>query len=213
MSTIFGNVISARTVEWAVQGTLQYWLETYLRDREISLGKEEGFYARPRSYKIVNAWDDKNPEHATPFIAIVSDGLVDEPLQDGEGGLRAEWRINVGIVVEASTIEDAEFIVKDVYLPVIRMILLQKQSLRDWADPDAEPLGMGTQWYDEQYPDVTGDLERSLFAGLQLFSVMVHEVVNRYGGPTSPADPDTQPGSSWEEFESGSVLVEKVDEV
>jgi hypothetical protein len=210
---IFGEVKTARDVERRVIATLQYWMEVYLRNRELEMGVKEFFAARPQAYMIANAWDDKNPEHATPFIAVISDGMADPPRQEGNGGFICEWGITVGVIAEGPTALASEELVKDYYLPVIELIMLQKQSLRDWNIPDAPPWSMGVEWYGESYPDLLANIERSVFAGQADFSVMVRSVIDRFAGPSLPADPETQPGSSWPEFTTAHLEVEKVDEV
>jgi hypothetical protein len=212
--TVFGPLIAAPDVERAVLNTLQYWLESYLRNRELMLQLEWGDIERIRTWKITNTFDDKEAEDQTPFLCVISDGLAGRPLQEGNGEFRAKWDIGIGIIVASATGEDAQRVVKDVYCPVIRQILLHKQSLRDWTDPDAQPFSSGVEWVDESYKDVFGDdASRTLFNGQLDFEVEVSSVVSRYGGPATPVDPDSDPGSSWPTADSGDIRVLHFDEV
>jgi hypothetical protein len=131
------------------------------------------------------------------LIAIISDGLVGQPVQQGDGQHYATWRVGIGFVVEAALPQDAQDIVKNIYMPTMRLILLQKQSLRDWSDPSSEGFGMGNVWFDENYDDIYPSGERTIFSGTQEYHITVHDVVDRYGGPNAPADPEDQPGSDW----------------
>jgi hypothetical protein len=205
--TVFGPTISAYDVERHVRDTLQYWFESYLQNREIEVGVDRGSIARPKSWRTIRTFDEKNPEDATPFVAIVSDGLARPPAQEGDGSFRATWVIGIGVVIEAKSEADAQLLVKHIYLPVILKILMQKQSLRDWTDSTAEAWSDGIEWLDEAYDEVVSDMERTLYNGQLTFEVGVSGVLNRSGGPTSPADPVTQPGSEWPLVQTVSVDV------
>jgi hypothetical protein len=204
MGTVFGPTVSGREVEFAALQTLRYWFETYLQDRELETGREPGSVARPRVYRVVNEFDDKNPEDQTPFIGIISDGIARAPRQAGKGTFMATWNLGIGVVIEASTDEASQTILKDIYCPVIVKIMLQKQSLRDWTDPDANPFTAGIDWLGMSYDSVAfGNEERTLWTGALMFEVTVDNVVNRYGGPNTPTDP--VPGSDWPLPESGNI--------
>lgn len=318
--SLFKSDISAGDVERRVLGTLQYWLEAYLQDREIALGRARDSVQRPKTWRRVNEFDDKNPEDQTPFVAVISDGLARQPVQNGEGGFLATWTIGIGVIIEASTEQAAQDLVKDVYLPVVRKIMLQKQSLKNWAGlainerqtirvtgtggtftlsfngqvtgaiaynasaaaianalialsnigpadvlltggpvnaadvtvefvgalgganqpqmvssgalltgPGAgvvvatpregaiagdsmadEPWATAVHWVDEGYTDLAADAERTLFNGQLEFEVSVDLVVDRFGGPSSPADPVTQPGTDWPTALTGDVKLQKM---
>ena len=205
---VFGAVVSATDVENAVIQTLQYWFETYLQQRELERGEQRGSIERPFTWRTTNEFNDKNPEDSPPFIAVVSNGLTREPLRAGDGSVRACWGIGIGIILAASTREASLSLVKDYYIPTIRRILVQKQSLREW--PNGEAFAYGVDWIDEGYDDVTFDeADRSLGQGQLMFEVEVDQVVDRFGGPNAPADPVHQPGSNWPEAQTGSVQVRK----
>lgn len=212
MSTVFGPTISAPDVERRVISTLQYWFETYLQNRELETGRDRGSVERPHTWKIVNEFNDKNPEDAVPFIGIISDGLADLPTSNGQGRITAKWGIGIGVVCESNTDENAQLLVKDIYCPVIRNILLQKPSLRDWATVDSVPFSNGVDWVNETYSDVAfGNAERTLWSAIVLFEVTVEGVAIRRGGPITPADPVTQPGSDWPVADSGSVVFQDLE--
>jgi len=195
--TIFGGVVTGTDVEQRVLGTARYWWEVYMRNRELELNLPVGSIARPVTWKTVNDFNDQNPEDQPPLIAIISDGLVGQPVQQGDGTMYATWRVGMGFVVEAALPQDAQDIVKNIYMPTMRLIMLQKQSLKKWGDPNAVGFGMGNVWFDENYDDIYPEAERTIFSGTQEYHVTVHDVVNRYGGPNAPADVEDQPGSSW----------------
>jgi len=213
VSTVFGPLVSGRAVERAVTFTLKHWMETYLRNRELATGRAEESVARIASWREFNQFDDKKPEDQLPFLVVICPGLAgsDYPKQEGDGGFRAEWEVVVGIIAAAATGQDAKDLVEDVYCPVIRQIMLQKQSLRNWTSPDADPFAAGTKWIDESYEDVTLDADRSLASGQLTFWVEVDNVINRFAGPAAPADPDTQPDSDWPTVATTHLqVVEKV---
>ena len=195
--SVFGPTITGYDVEQRVTMTLKYWFETYLQQREIEIGWKRGSTARPRSWRTIRTFDEKNPEDATPFIAVVSDGLAEEPKQEGDGTFRTKWVIGIGVVMEAKDEHAVQFLTKHIYLPVLLKIMLQKQSHRDWGFDDAEAWASGTEWLDLNYNEIQSELERTLYNGQLTFEVEVADTINRYGGPMSPADPVEQPGSSW----------------
>lgn len=206
MGTVFGPTVSGREVERRVEATLRYWFETYLQDREIETQRVRGSVARPRTYKVVNEFDDKNPEDQTPFISLVSSGLVGPPRNSGKGSVMATWSIGVGVVIEASTEQASQDILKDIYCPVIVKILLQKRGLNDWSQPGSTSWTNGLDWVDMGYDSVAfGNEERSLWMATLLFEVTVDNVLNRLTGPTTPADPVIQPGTDWPYADSGSI--------
>jgi hypothetical protein len=204
--TVFGPTVSARDVESHTLLTLQYWFETYLQDRELETGRARGSVARPKSWRIVNKLDTANLEDQTPFVAVISDGLSGPPVNSGTGSVMATWSVGVGIIASASTEDAAQLIVKDIYCPVVRKIMLQKQSLRDWTDPTADPFSNGVDWIHEAYDNVAfGNAERTLWSAVVLFEVTVDAVTFRRGGPLAPADPTTQPGTDWDLVLDGDI--------
>lgn len=187
--SIFGPIIDANQVEEAVRDTLQLWFPTYLRELEDQRGMTMNDLPDPRAY-VVSGDNDREPEDQLPAIVVVSPGLAENPMQDGDGLFRAPWSVGVGIFTSARDRESTEKLVR-LYCAVARAIMLQKQSLGGFAD--------GTTWLDEDFDEIEFDDTRTIGAGLVEFTVTVAGVVNRRGGPAAPTPPDPvgQPGSNW----------------
>lgn len=209
---VFGPQVSGEDVEQHVVRTLKHWLETYLRERELLTGRDMGSVARPKSWLVAPTSDDRNPEDQFPMIMVNCTGLAGVPLQEGDGSFRAPWEISVSVLLSAKTMADSQSLVKGVYCPAIRMILLQKQSLRQWEDPNAKPISDGIEWTDEGYQSPLGNesADQTLFQGQITANVWMGGIVNRYDGPKNPADEEGQPGSHWPQVLKVDVRPEDV---
>lgn len=198
--TIFGNYVTGDDVEQWTLETVQLWFDTYLKEFELHKGEAIGSIPRPNSYLIAEDVEREGTDQL-PTVVVVSPGLNgDQPLADGEGNYRAWWRIGVGIFASAATRTDTKRLVRQ-YGLILRMIMLQKQSLGKRAD--------GVKWVDESYDDNFDFVdEQTISAGVVEFDVEVANVVNRWAGPVGLPDPD-QPGSTWPTADEVVVEVKK----
>lgn len=203
--SIFGPIISSDQVEDAIRNTLRDWFPTYLREYELQAGIPANSLPEPRAYIVTNDVE-KEPEDQMPAILVVSPGLVEEPMPDGEGLYRAPFGVAVAVFTSASDRESTEDLVRQ-YVAMARAIMLHKQTYGG--------IGDGTRWVDESYAELTFDDERTIGAGQAVFVVEVAGVVRRYGGPPRPIepDPDTQPGSNWPTVDEVIVDEEILEEV
>jgi hypothetical protein len=132
---------------------------------------------------------------------VISPGLSsrNKPKQEGDGSFRVFFSIGVGVFVSAGNRQDTMKLVR-VYTAIIRTILLQQQSLGDFAD--------GSEWLDESYDDnfpFPDDL--TISAGQVVFEIEVAGLVNRFGGPKTVDPEPTQPGSDWPLAETVTATV------
>ena len=203
--SIFGPIIDANQVEEAARNTLRDWFQTYLNEFALQRSIPLDRLPYPRSF-ILTGDNEKEPEDQLPAIAIVSPGLADEPLQEGDGSFRSNWSLGVGIFISAIDRESTERVVRW-YCAIIRAIMLQRQSLGGFSD--------GVRWLDEGYDELEFDDERTIGAGLVEFEVEVAGVVNKRMGPAypDPPDPDEQPGSNWPIVDEVIVDEEILEEV
>jgi len=187
--SIFKTVVNANQVEAAVRDTLRTWFNTYLRETELQWGIPSRSIPEPLSY-IIAQDNAREAEDQLPAVVIVSPGLSDEPLKEGDGTYRAPWQVGIGIFASAKDRSSTEQLIR-YYCAVIRAIMLQKRSLGGFAD--------NVVWSDESYDELDFDDERTISAGLVDFIVEVAGVVDGNAGPTVtvPPDPDTLPGSNW----------------
>jgi hypothetical protein len=205
---IFGSVVLASQLESAVITTLELWFQTYLREVELqsrSAANGDDYpkdsLPLPRSFLTADKVDRESADQL-PAIVCVSPGLSgrSSPKQEGDGTFRVPWGISVGVFVGGKDRTSTKNLIR-AYCGVVRMIMLQKQSLGGFAD--------GTTWLDESYDDQFAFTDQqTIGAGSVIFEIWVANVVNRYGGPHTfgqpgqpPPDPDYQPGSLWPEIE------------
>jgi hypothetical protein len=207
MTDIFGQVIIGSELEQAVVDTLESWFPVYIRELELQTPADpnpnhipEDALPLPRSY-LTAAKVDRSMTDQLPAIVVVNPGLSgrNAPKQNGDGTFRVPWGISVGAFVTGKDRPSTSRLIR-AYTAIIRMIMLQKQSLGGFAD--------GTTWLDESYDDNFAFVDQqTIGAGSVVFEVWVDNVVNRYGGPATyggPApgpDPAAQPGADWPEVE------------
>lgn len=186
MSTsIFEPMFVAIDLERGTAETLALWYPTYTEELRLQRGMENTL-ALPRS--ITNRDDVlKYPEDQLPAIVVASTGLAPfDPMEEGDGTVRAWWELNIAVVASAATEKDTELITK-MHATLIRTIMLQQGT--------ASRVASGIMWRDESYDDIiTDEQERSLGAAILTFHVLIDNVVNRWAGPTEPPG---IPGAEW----------------
>lgn len=194
-TNVFGPAIIKTDVEAAVIATLKLWFPTYLAEFERRTGRDHGVLPPPRSWLPTNTM----PRHfAGPFpaVIVISTGIPEKPVQQGDGTLTAWWDVNVAIIVKANE-PAASRELSGIYAAALRLMLLQKQSLDGFAaqiEFNAEA--------DDAVPD---DYVAAGWASVSAFQVLTHGVVTRYGGPKTP---DTDPGPLVQ-FETAEIISER----
>lgn len=199
--SIFGTIRSGIELEAAAADTMALWMPTYIRELERQYGRTLGLIPPPRMYTNRNRFE-AFPEDQMPLCIVVSSGLVDTPLKEGDGTYRAWFSLGVGFLASAKD-EDAATFLSKFYAAAGRAVLLQKPSLGGFAS--------GTEWIDETYDDevITED-ERTMKATYLIFRVLLDKLVARYGGPVEPVAPNpaTQPGSQWPTAQTVNIDIE-----
>lgn len=186
--SIFGPIKDADQVEAAVEDTIKYWIDTFLREKEDQDGIPANSFPLPRAY-VRAVEPDKFPEDQLPAVILHCPGLKDRPYAEGDGTYNAPFEVNVFVETMASSPAQTRWLAKK-YTAVVRDILIKKASLRGFAEG-------GTVWDDESYDDLAIEDERTIGYGQVSFTVWVQDVSTRFGGPLEPADPVEQPGSEW----------------
>lgn len=185
--SVFGTITVGTEVETAVMAQLAAWMPTVIQEIELQYNRERGKIPPPKMYTTRNEFTSF-PTDILPLCVVVSPGLADPPTKDGEGVFEAWWTLGVGFAAEARDADAAGFLAK-VYGAAGRKILLTHQS-----------LGGVTQkvvWVDESYDDLVVEDDRTVRATYLIFRVLKGDIVTEYAGPAAPANPATQPGSTW----------------
>jgi hypothetical protein len=205
--SIFEAIKIADTLEEAVRDTLMAWFKTYLREFELQASLTRDVLPEPRTITIANDLDQQ-AANQLPAVVIVSPGLSprNRPKQEGDGSFRVWLAVGIGVFASGASRQDTAKLIR-YYTAIIRTIILQHQSLGGVAD--------GCEWFDESYDDAFNfSDEETVGAGQVVFEFEVAGVVNRYGGPAAPfqpepaPDPDTQPGSNWPVVQKVTATVE-----
>lgn len=181
ISPVFGRIVIAAQIEQHVTQTLQMWFPTYIREVEAQAGLPVGVIPPPANYTNRNSFDALAGE-LLPKCVVISPGLADAPLRDGQGWYRAQWQIGVGVATAQPT-EEAAMMHSDIYGGAARTLILQQVC-------DGELIS-DVQLVGETYDDLPITNQVQLYRGVSiLFVVDVDDVVNRWKGPDVPdADP------------------------
>lgn len=194
---VFGEILLGSDVEQAVIANLQTWFPTYLAEVERQESLDAQSIPLPRSYDTVNEFR-KWPENQLPAVIVVSPGLAEVPLTEGDGRTRATWVVGIGVVVSARDKRSTGNLAK-LYAAVVRALMMQQQSLGG--------IGMGSTWRHETYTDIPADDERTLGACQVIFEVECGDVVSQSKGlPAPPEDPYTDP--DWPTVETADAQVQ-----
>lgn len=191
MTSIFEPIFVFSELEGDIVQLLRDWNGVYLKEIRIQLGQPTTVvYPKLRFIGVDNNFDSF-PEEQLPMAIVISTGLADEPVKDGEG-IYGGW-VGVGVGVVASGRDEATSShLVNVYASCVRSILLQHQAIVPGK------FG-GVEYIDEQKEPIYDDsADRTLHAVQLIFRVYVENLVNIYGGPGYELpDEDDQPGSEW----------------
>jgi len=171
--SIFGTLVEGGAVEKATELTLKTWIDTYLAEVERQSARVAGSIQRPRSWINVS---DFEKWQALPCIMIISPGLSDVPVRDGNGYYRAVWTLGIAAIISARTKEMALSLSR-AYGAAIRGVMLQHRSLDGQAQ--------GVSWLDERYDDLPDD-RRILTAVRLVFDVEMDKITSTKAGPVDP---------------------------
>lgn len=202
--SIFGQIFTPHILEERIKTLLGEWMPTYLQEVELqSLGpSERGKLEIPKSIVSRNEFS-KFPEDQLPMLVVINAGVADDPIRDGESIYGAWWAIGIGIIVSAKD-EESTARACGIYSAAVRGVMIQKGGT----------VSQGVEWADETYDDVPtdDDQSRTLRAARLIFRVYIDDVVQSWGGPAEPAepDPDVQPGSEWPTADTVEVVTRLV---
>lgn len=184
--SIFRPIVTGYDVEQVVMALFKRWFGTYLSEVERQHGLVAGSLKRPVGWVIAPSFD-KWPEDQLPAVVVVSIGLSETPVKNGEGRYRAKWDIVAGAVCSARTQQESR-LMSMFYVAALGALLVQRQSL--------DSAGTGVDWMDEDYTILEFDDERSVAAGAGRFQIEFDNVRSSRAGPgepDEPLDPDTDP--------------------
>lgn len=177
---IYGPILSPVDVQVAVRTTIKQWVATYLAVVERLNDLDPKKLPHPKSYVLK---DDgtltKRPEDQTPSVVILCPGTAGDPVMDGEGLYRVPWAVSVAAIVSARDQETSSDVAK-FYAAAIRALLVQQGSLGGFA--------ASTRWRGERNDDLRSEDDRTLAVGVNVFEVLVRDVVQKGAGLTEPPD-------------------------
>ncbi len=171
--SVFGDIVEGGAVERATEETLKKWIDTYLAEVERQSERLAGSIQRPQSWLNVA---DFNKFQRLPCIMIISPGLSDVPVRDGDGYYRATWTLGIAAILTART-KGAALSLSRAYGAAIRGVMLQHRSLEGHAK--------GVSWLDERYDDLPDDT-RILTAVRLVFDIELDKITSTKEGPTDP---------------------------
>jgi hypothetical protein len=218
MTSVYGKIVVASDIERAVQGVLEKWFSSYLREVERQQDWADEELVSPKNYSNRNSFDVE-PGEVMPKVVIVSPGLAEQPGKvEGNGVYRAKWSLGVGVAIAARTEEKAKALA-DMYGAAVRGILLQVDK-SEFQNVDC----IGVDWVDENYDDLpVEDQLQKYRASMTLFVIEVDNAVSIWSGPAEPSElpqelgtaqrveiqiPDYEKSSSWA-MSSESIHVEE----
>jgi hypothetical protein len=184
---VFGSIKTGYQVEQAVMETLRDWMPTAIQELELQNGRELGLIQPPRYYARPRF--DGFPKDWHPMIVVVSPGLAEAPLAEGDGRYRGWFVIGLGCTAIARDDSVASFLSK-LYVAAARWVMLNQQTLRD---ANGVNRASGIEWMDETYDDsIVQDEDQSIRASYGIFQVLVEDLVTRQTGVTIQV-----PGDQW----------------
>lgn len=194
MSGVYGKIIDGSQVEDIIESFLQRWLPMYLAEVAADRGEARDAFQAPKSWARST---DFNLDESTqlPAILIISTGMSEAPMRQGDGSFNAKWIIGIGVIVSAGGDNPAEATAKLAkrYGAAIRWLIMQQQGMES-------NIVAGVTWDDENYDDVPSDQRRSLASARLVFTVEIMDVMNVHDGPVLPNDPPLDPTTPIEDW-------------
>lgn len=202
----FGTLIAACDVEAALLAQTRTWMRTYLAEIDRQHGQPVGTLPVPRAYVISGA-HEKMPEDQTPAVMIVSPGMTDPPVADGQGRYTARWGVDVAVLTSARGNEHALRLARLEVL-ALRALLIQQQTL-----PDERLSVRRIEFIGEHYNELDSIDDRTICLASVSLAVEIGDVTTRHAGPLAPLlppEPDPGPDSpAWPIAETADVNVTK----
>lgn len=204
--SLFGRLIGAHHVEYAVVGILDGWIDDYLAQVERVSNEDTDSIQRPRSIRV-SAEQEKMPEDQTPALIVRSPGIIDTPEHNGGGTYIARWEIEVGLVVSAKGVTEYG---SPRALRLARMYALAIRGAVVQQDDEPDGILYRRDWLDEQYDTLDSVDDRTICLSRVRFSIEVPDVVTRGQGPLTPGiGPHPQPSPEWPDAVTADVEVQK----
>jgi hypothetical protein len=193
------QILDPTVAEDAVTDTLKLFIETYTAHIVRGKGLDPAKYQlAPKSWRTVNEGPaPKWPEDQLPAIYVVAQGVLDDPVQDGDGWVDATFRVHVAAVVSASGEESANDLCK-IYMGAIWGAIVQHRSLGGKA--------AWTAWRGGQWDVIGAEQARTLAGGELIFDVHIEHVVNAFEGldAPEPGHPPDEP-DAWPTVDEGGA--------
>jgi hypothetical protein len=193
MTSSYGPIVTAWTVEQAVRDTLQAWIDTILGEQERqSAGRWDlRQIKRPRSWFIQSAFHEI-PERHLPSINVESSSVVFEHAADG--WINGDFTMAVQGVVKAGG-QGQPVSAPNTPRELVRELNAIFEAACSTILDKHGDLGLDATVYVQEanYELVPPDRDRTLMGFEIPIVVSVPNIRNRFGGPTAPDDPPTAP--------------------
>lgn len=140
----------------------------------------------PKAYEVVSAID-LSSEPQMPAIYIVSPGMADPPMREGNGTIRCVWEVNIAAIVNGPDQVATEKLGKR-YFAAILGCIMAKRSLGD-------PNVRGTDFMGDSYNDLPADERRTKGIAYLRFNIEYDHVARSLmvNIPDDPPDDPTTP--------------------
>jgi len=171
--TVFGPMVGASDVREAMSATVQTWAGAYIAEMAALTGAALSPF---QSWKVLYEYRTL-PASEAPACWVTCTGTHGRPERQGNGRYMADWAVDVSVVVNGTTWDEAADRTA-AYVTAVRTAILQHGSLGG--------LAQSTTWLGERYTAVDHSATRTLGVGLIAFGVRVDNVVNASAGPATP---------------------------
>lgn len=201
--TIFGPMKTGWDVEEAVEATLREWSLTYLAEVERRTLDENDEPIPPQSLQPIRSYKRDNefrkwPEEQFPACVIISPGLAEAPVKEGNGQYRGIFTLGVAVATKGRKRPNVRK-TSQLYAAAVRNAIIQHQDLGGFA--------RGVEWVDENYNDTPIEDNRTLGAASVYFRVDVPELVTAFAGPVVPPEDPYDVPTSWPTVKEGGATV------
>lgn len=181
MTLPVGDLVSKAHVTAVITRVLQRWLPYYLAEACRAHALAPDALPAPRQWQQLPDLSAANVDQY-PAVIVTSPGLAGRPTTDGDGNVRATWRIQIVGILRGQSFDEVETNV-GIYTAALRTCALQQGSFDD--------LDATTTWAGELYDVLDSRAARTLGAGQVDLEVTVGDVLDVIGGPLGapPVDP------------------------
>jgi hypothetical protein len=191
MTNIYGPIVTGKAVVDAVVATVQMWGPDYIAEVSERSGRRRDEMPMFRSFATV--YDlNKFDEDQLPSLVCVAPGTIESPIKHAKQ-LTARWGVGLAAVVSGQD-ADNTYELATLYIAAVRVLLLQKPSLGQFAD--------GINWISERYENLPTTMPRTLAAGILQIGVDVNGVADPTQGPGRPSVDITAEPGDWPTIET-----------